>query len=101
MHREVINPADGATLYLSGNLELKWEKQNRVEKYHIQVSKDFEFNNLIVDLWSFPSVDKTEVVFSLRGYIYIAGGQYFWRVRAFDGNQFGNWTEKMRFNINY
>jgi hypothetical protein len=68
----VIEPVDGAKSYGPGS-KLRWSNSLAAQAYHVQVSTQADFSNLLADL---PAVTNTDQTVTLEP------GKYYWRVAS-------------------
>jgi hypothetical protein len=86
----LLYPEDGQ-LDLEKALIFRWSNVNYAESYHVQVSKDEDFDVLEKD---FPRVPKTDVsVIDLD-----LDSRYYWKARAQNEAGYGPWSEASVFN---
>lgn len=72
------------------NMTFFWEQSEKAEFYQIQVAKDIEFKNIVLDV---SDVTTTAFPDDLDEYF----TYYYWRVREVRGDRRGNWSEIWRF----
>ena len=87
---ELHQPEDEA-VSVSTDPELVWNAAARADTYHLQVSDESDFNNLLVD-----NEDITDTQFQLEQEL-DNETTYYWQVRAHNENGFGNWSEARSF----
>ena len=87
----LTSPADGSTTVVYDNADLLWQSITGMT-YNLQVATDSGFTALVFDQ------DRIKYVnFTLPNGILSPGVQYYWRVRAFDGFKFGDWSDVRSF----
>lgn len=72
------------------SVELQWSNINLAENYHLIVSSDQGFNNIIIDI---NDLENTSYQFDGLEYNSI----YFWKVRATNNEYTGEWSEVWEF----
>jgi len=70
----------------------EWEDVPDVESYQLQVSNETDFEDPTID------VEISESSFGLTQNL-TSGTYYYWRVRAFDGSTWSEWSEQIAFRI--
>lgn len=73
---QLKGPAQRVSFYyrdISPQIEFTWEKMKRVDRYRLQIARDVEFSQVIVD------ETLSETAFSLGN---LRDGDYYWRVMA-------------------
>ncbi len=83
-------PNVGQGFLIDENVEFSWAKQKSIKKYHFQIAKDHNFDNLLVDR---QDVDQSELVIDDKMKV----GKYFWRVAATDQEGDGPFSEGQMF----
>lgn len=87
----LVSPDSNAN-NLSRPINLRWKKASGISRYHVQVSNDIGFSQLVVN--------DTAVVDTFRQISVIASGKtYFWRVRAVSGGEYGIFTGIRQFSL--
>jgi len=89
-----LNEPENGDLGQVPDVLLNWNAVTGIEleiMYEAQLSTNEEFTNPI----SFPLTDLT----SYQMYDLLFGQQYFWRVRAYDGDEISNWSEVWNFSV--
>ena len=85
----LILPADGAENLRPG-FEIRWEDTERAERYDLQIAKDPEFTELVIDRnVAFTGFASTQ---SLQLFT-----DYYWRVRGTNKGGAGEWSEVRTF----
>jgi hypothetical protein len=97
----LVQPVIGTT-----QPEFSWESaidpdQLDVLTYHLQISTTFDFSNVISDILNVPQTgNSSRTEYFLESQYALPGeGQYFWRVRASDGREFGPWSNTTGFTV--
>lgn len=85
------SPEDGASCIAVENAELTWNNADGVQSYRVQVSEDPNFPIPV----QFDLVNVTSNTFNID--LPNSLTTYHWRVRAEDGNNIGNWSERRSF----
>jgi hypothetical protein len=85
----LISPADG-TQNLRPGFEIRWSEAERAERYDLQIAKDPDFADLIIDrnvaFTGFASTQSLELF-----------TDYYWRVRGTNKGGAGEWSEAWNF----
>lgn len=68
---------------------IRWEMENDYYPYHLQVSKDVEFNDLVID-----SVDILDKRFN---YSLESNSIYYCRIRTYHNNNYSKWSSIIKF----
>ena len=77
---------------LPADVTLFWEYANGAQSYQLQVSSTYEFDDIVYDE---SGLELTwEKVYGLS-----YGGTYYWRVRGYNNDGDGNWSEIWNLNI--
>ncbi len=86
---DLISPADG-TLNLRPGFEIRWNESERAERYDLQIAKDPDFEDLVIDrsvaFTGFASTQSLELF-----------TDYYWRVRGTNKGGAGEWSEVWSF----
>ncbi|REL24275.1 T9SS C-terminal target domain-containing protein [Rhodohalobacter sp. SW132] len=72
-----------------------WEEVSIAEVYHIQISANEDFSDSDSFVTDVDDIEETE--FTLASEL-DNGEHYYWRVRASDGNEFGEWSDTWSFS---
>lgn len=74
------------------NDTLRWSKCDRAVLYHIQVARDEEFTNIVINDTAFVAADTMRIVTALSYDTW-----YYWRVRAYNGGGSSAFSETFSF----
>ena len=85
LYAPVLTYPRNDTIQVPTRTLLKWAKNSDQEKYHLQVSTNINFTNLIVD--SSDLGDTQFELSNLSNYTF-----YYWRVKAYNDNCESNWS---------
>ncbi|MCB0395453.1 MAG: PKD domain-containing protein [Flavobacteriales bacterium] len=88
MSPNLITPAYGYTG--TGDVAFSWQTSPCLSLYHLQISTDVTFATIIFDSDTLSSPDYAGSY---------TAGQYYWRVRFYDGVTYSNWSSVNRFSI--
>ena len=86
----LTSPSNGSTGLLSP-VELVWSSSERAESYKLQVAKDGNFTNILLD------EELTETTKTVEGLEDLT--QYYWRVRGINAGGEGDWSEMWNFTL--
>ncbi|MBM2816675.1 MAG: hypothetical protein HW421_3437 [Ignavibacteria bacterium] len=85
---KLLSPTNNAE-NLPINAEIAWQKVKASNYYHVQISKQKDFANIVID-----------TITAVLNYSYSNfdfNSQYYWRVRAFDGKYYSSWSDVFKF----
>jgi WD40 repeat protein len=89
----LIQPPDGSK-FVDTFPELKWEKVTNVCRYQVQVAKDKDFSQVVLE-----ASTETESLKVNMGYL--VPGTYFWRARTMGWVDFGKWSEPRSCTVDF
>lgn len=87
----LYTPAN-ATEFLQISDTLRWSTCDRAALYHIQLARDAEFTDLVINDTAFAAPDTMRIVTALSYDTW-----YFWRVRAYNGGGSSEFSETFSF----
>jgi hypothetical protein len=89
---ELITPSE-SIVKTTTNIEFNWKSTDKADYYHIQISMDSTFDNIVLD-YNKISSNKFVTTDNLLDTI------YFWRVSAYSTKNSSSWSEVRKFRIN-
>jgi hypothetical protein len=78
------------SIEISINTTLLWQGTGESSLYHLQLAANDEFENIFMD-----EEEIADTTYTVKDLTYTT--DYFWRVRAHTGNEFGEWSSVFRF----
>ncbi|MCX6155660.1 MAG: aryl-sulfate sulfotransferase [Candidatus Kapabacteria bacterium] len=87
---ESLLPTDDDTITIN-KIEILWKSSDQAETYWLQVARDEDFNNIIIE-------NKNIIDNSFKVDL-IGDGLYFWRVSSLNGKNGSEWTSARKFII--
>ena len=93
----LISPTNGNTTLHDRNVTFTWQQATDPDSdpvtYHIQVSNESDFSNLIINESSISTMNYTSSIDLDLNKV------YYWRVRAYDSQDYGNYSDVWNFSI--
>ncbi|MCC6818475.1 MAG: T9SS type A sorting domain-containing protein [Bacteroidia bacterium] len=89
---KLISPANNTININATSIPLEWHSALNAETYTIQISNNSNFSTII------GSVNSVDTILDLNGLT--QGNTYYWRVRGFNDNKIGPWSDIWKFNTN-
>ncbi len=88
----LVYPDDGAQFDDPAQLTLDWEDVTGAASYHVQMDDDVDFIDPLL-------VDQEGIEVSEWTTPQLGTGNYYWRVRATDGELYGGWSDTRSFTV--
>jgi hypothetical protein len=85
---QIVYPSENEIISLIGNI--KWNKQDSLTTYQLQIATDPDFNNLVVD--------RDSIYYEYYGYS-LEKGQYYCRVRSYNMWNLSDWSNPVPFSV--
>ena len=82
---QLIEPANLSNNLKLETIELEWNELDNIEKYHIQISLDSEFDNLLIDN---NDINSNTYEFNLD----LESQVYYWRIKGIRENNESEWS---------